>query len=112
MKMNRPHLASQGGNESERRLYPMRVRQILQLPSGHTYPICPACKITLEREFQSYCDRCGQYLNWNQFGKAAIIQWTKGWREGKVIEMPIKNDDVEEWQRICDQFALFRSRFS
>ena len=30
-----------------------------------TYPICPHCQITLEREYQAYCVRCGQRLSWN-----------------------------------------------
>ena len=77
--MNNPFLSSQGSNNHAyaRRFNPMRVEQILWLPSGYTYPICPACRITLEREYQSYCDRCGQCLNWDRFGKALIIRWTK-----------------------------------
>ena len=34
------------------------------------YYICPRCKVTMEREYQSYCDRCGQCLNWNDIHKA------------------------------------------
>ena len=29
-----------------------------------TYPVCPRCKCTLERDYQQYCDRCGQALDW------------------------------------------------
>lgn len=29
-----------------------------------TYPVCPRCECTLERDYQQYCDRCGQALNW------------------------------------------------
>ncbi len=28
------------------------------------YYICPHCDVTLEREYQAYCDRCGQRLGW------------------------------------------------
>ena len=31
------------------------------------FPVCPNCNCTLEREFQSYCDRCGQRLSWSLF---------------------------------------------
>ena len=28
------------------------------------YYICPRCDVTLDREYQTFCDRCGQRLNW------------------------------------------------
>ena len=31
------------------------------------YPVCPNCHCTFEREYQRYCDRCGQKLAWNLF---------------------------------------------
>ncbi|MDD4688804.1 MAG: hypothetical protein PHE51_03545 [Eubacteriales bacterium] len=31
------------------------------------FPVCPRCSMTIEREFMSYCDRCGQRLNWNYY---------------------------------------------
>ena len=37
------------------------------------YYVCPRCHITLEREFMSFCDRCGQHLDWKNYKKAAII---------------------------------------
>lgn len=37
-----------------------------------SFPICPRCNRTLEREYQSYCDRCGQHLSWKNFDKAVI----------------------------------------
>ncbi len=37
------------------------------------FPVCPRCGRTMEREYQSYCDRCGQHLDWKDFSKAAII---------------------------------------
>lgn len=32
-----------------------------------SYPVCPCCGITLEREYQLHCDRCGQALAWNVY---------------------------------------------
>ena len=32
--------------------------------------LCPRCNITMEREYQRYCDRCGQRLNWNRIRMA------------------------------------------
>lgn len=52
---------------------PIQVSHILCLPSGDSFPICPTCKITLEREYQSFCDRCGQKLDWKGLKNAKII---------------------------------------
>lgn len=37
------------------------------------FPVCPQCGDTLEREYQGFCDRCGQLLDWSTFPNAAII---------------------------------------
>lgn len=99
-KMNRPILLLKDNYESVQRLNPMLVRQVLCLPSGYTYPICPACRITLDREYQSYCDRCGQCLNWNRFEKAVIIQWSEGYKNARLCEMPEDSGRKDAWQRI------------
>lgn len=55
---------------------PMPVTHIrcFRYLSGVTgFPVCPQCRRTMEREYQSYCDRCGQCLDWNNFSKATII---------------------------------------
>lgn len=52
---------------------PLPVREVLQFPSGYCYPICPRCDRTLEREYMSFCDRCGQRLAWNHFDKADAV---------------------------------------
>lgn len=40
------------------------------------YCVCPGCSCTFEREYQTYCDRCGQKLAWNLFnqGKVTLIK--------------------------------------
>lgn len=55
---------------------PMRVTQVrcLRWSCGIvSFPVCPRCRITLEREYQTFCDRCGQCLSWKRFSKATII---------------------------------------
>ena len=37
------------------------------------FPVCPCCGITMDREYLTYCDRCGQRLDWKNFSKATII---------------------------------------
>lgn len=49
---------------------PMPVTEVrrFQGRSGFiAFPVCPHCGQTMEREFQSYCDRCGQCLDWERF---------------------------------------------
>lgn len=50
----------------------MRISEVIQLSDGGYY-LCPRCKVTLERDFQRYCDRCGQCLEWTGFRKAKVI---------------------------------------
>ena len=38
------------------------------------YYICPRCKITIEREFMAYCDRCGQCLDWKTYKTAIVVK--------------------------------------
>jgi len=52
---------------------PMEVTQVRLFPSDGAYPVCPQCGISLEREYQRFCDRCGQRLNWKSYGKASVI---------------------------------------
>lgn len=35
---------------------------------------CPRCEIPIDREFQKYCDRCGQKLDWIGYQKAKLIK--------------------------------------
>lgn len=37
------------------------------------FPLCPRCGNPMEREYQAFCDRCGQCLSWKAYSKATII---------------------------------------
>lgn len=55
---------------------PMRVTELRVYHSffGSTgYYKCPRCRITMEREFMAYCDRCGQRLDWDDYENVRII---------------------------------------
>jgi predicted amidophosphoribosyltransferase len=45
-----------------RRKMPVKKYQLL----GKTdlFPVCPRCQLTIERDYQGFCDRCGQCLEW------------------------------------------------
>jgi len=36
------------------------------------YPVCPRCGRTMEREYMSFCSRCGQRLDWEDYEFARI----------------------------------------
>lgn len=61
--------------------YPEKVTKIFLLPNGLSFPICPKCKSTLEREYMRYCDRCGQCLDWKDYNKAEIVKFKDGIKE-------------------------------
>ena len=49
---------------------PMPVTEVCRFQGTSSliaFPVCPQCGQTMEREFQSYCDRCGQCLDWECF---------------------------------------------
>lgn len=53
---------------------PVTLIRCFRWPYGITgFPVCPQCGVTMEREHQSFCDRCGQCLCWKDFSKATII---------------------------------------
>lgn len=53
---------------------PVTAVQCLRLNNRMTsFPICPKCGCTFEREYQSFCDRCGQRLDWSDFEKAVLV---------------------------------------
>lgn len=52
---------------------PMLVTQIRVFKMDGAYPVCPRCGLSLEREYQAFCDRCGQRLGWKNLRKAEII---------------------------------------
>lgn len=51
----------------------MAVTQLRLFPKDGAYPVCPRCQISLEREYQRFCDHCGQRLGWKGYRKAQIV---------------------------------------
>lgn len=52
---------------------PLPVTKVLVLLHGDSYPICPRCDCTADREYMRFCDRCGQHLSWELFDYAKVI---------------------------------------
>ena len=56
--------------------FPMSVTEVMAFETFHGktgYYVCPRCSTTMEREFVSYCDRCGQHLSWKGYRKAKVV---------------------------------------
>ena len=51
----------------------MQVTRIIRYPTDGAFPVCPRCGSTLEREYQNFCDRCGQRLGWKELRRAEVI---------------------------------------
>lgn len=52
---------------------PMMVKDMVSFyhfPEDVVYYRCPRCQELLPREFMTYCDRCGQCLDWREYRKA------------------------------------------
>ena len=52
---------------------PLPVTKVIAFTST-TYPVCPRCDLSLDREYMSFCDRCGQRLNWDYLEHAKVIR--------------------------------------
>lgn len=52
---------------------PMAVTELAVYRGGSAYPLCPRCRIPLDREYQRFCDRCGQRLEWKDYGQARLV---------------------------------------
>ena len=51
----------------------MPITEVMIFSDGSAYYVCPRCHMTVEREFMSFCDRCGQHLSWVEYRKARQI---------------------------------------
>ena len=53
---------------------PMAVTEVVLFPRDtYPYPRCPRCHRTIDREYMSFCDRCGQKLDWSELDIAATV---------------------------------------
>ena len=52
---------------------PLQVRARLVFPGGDSFPICPRCDQSVDRDYMRFCDQCGQRLAWNLFDFAHVI---------------------------------------
>lgn len=53
---------------------PLPVTKIIVYTDNTAYPLCPRCDSAIEREYVSFCDQCGQKLNWDLFECARVVR--------------------------------------
>ena len=60
------------GELAHRREMKVRYFRRSAMPDGGytEFPICPRCMQNMEREYQAFCDKCGQRLVWSDYWKA------------------------------------------
>lgn len=52
--------------------WPWKVKEVYSFKREAEFPKCPRCGTTMEREYQLFCDRCGQRLNWSELDFAEV----------------------------------------
>ena len=70
-------LQSQEPDEAHAFRRPMEVGAVryVRTTAGLTgFAVCPRCRGNLEREYQTFCDRCGQKLDWKDYKKVRKIR--------------------------------------
>lgn len=55
------------------------VQTIIHYPNESDYPLCPRCGCSLDREYLSFCNCCGQKLAWSKLKNATVLRW-EDWR--------------------------------
>lgn len=66
----------------------MPITEIHVYWNYNSYSVCPRCKATMEREYQAFCDRCGQRIDWSRYEDAEVVY--TGWSG------PAANEDDEQ----------------
>ena len=52
---------------------PKTVTAVRIYRDENIFSVCPRCDVCIEREYQGYCHRCGQYLDWSKLEDAEEI---------------------------------------
>ena len=52
---------------------PKTVMAVRIYRDKNIFSVCPRCDVCIEREYQGYCHRCGQHLDWSRLEDAEEI---------------------------------------
>ena len=78
----------------------MRVKVVCYYKWRVKFSQCPRCGSTMEREYQLFCDRCCQRLNWSRFDDVEVRYI--GW-DGPEDNEDEESDAGGEQKDDCDQ---------
>lgn len=56
---------------------PKKVKKIRVYPDNCFFGVCPRCNNSIDREYQTFCNCCGQRLDWSKLDEAEE-QWIGG----------------------------------
>ena len=78
---------------------PMQVKLYMRTWCRDYYPICPRCSSSMDRDFVSYCNQCGQKMAWDQLNEVCFIK--AGDKERKIhvkrrVWLAVTRDEVTE----------------
>ena len=51
---------------------PKKVTEIIVHRNGETVAVCPRCHKAIDRDYQIFCDSCGQKLKWTAKRKMTV----------------------------------------
>lgn len=49
---------------------PKPMTKVRVFSDRNMYAVCPRCNISMEYEYQLYCNHCGQHLEWSKYDEA------------------------------------------
>ena len=56
---------------------PKKVKKIRVYPDNCFFGVCPRCNNSIDREYQTFCNCCGQRLDWSKLDEAEE-EWIGG----------------------------------
>ena len=63
-------------SRSKEKAHPMKIKKVYCKRKGNLVayiPICPSCESSLRREYENYCEKCGQKLSWSNYEDSELI---------------------------------------
>ena len=75
---------------------PLQVKKLIQFKGGYSYPVCPRCDRSIDREYMQYCDRCGQRLGWEHLADARVVYAPRFSMKHRELAKRLLDHPVEE----------------
>lgn len=76
--------------------WPMRVTEVHIYKDESTCAQCPRCKGSIEYEYQFFCGRCGQRLDWFRFENARKVVLLLYYTCGQGVSQPYNDKKARQ----------------